>query len=137
EQGFRVAMEHQRQTSRSGATFKQDSRERASLYAAIKPRTEFLGYTETRADANIVAIIGSDGEMDEAEAGQRVEIVLDRTPFYTEAGGQVGDTGEVRTETGLINIDDTRKPLPELFIHQGTIEEGFVRVGDDASAQID
>ncbi|HWV34487.1 MAG TPA: alanine--tRNA ligase, partial [Thermomicrobiales bacterium] len=137
DDGFRVAMEHQRQTSRSGATFKQTSRERESLYAAITPRTEFLGYTETRADATIVAIIGPDGEMEQAEAGQTVEIVLDRTPFYAESGGQVGDTGKIRTETGLIDIDDTRKPLPDLFVHQGSIQEGFVRVGESATAQVD
>ncbi len=75
--------------------------------------------------------------MEEAEAGEQVEIVLDRTPFYGESGGQVGDSGEIRTETGVVNIDDTRKPAPDLFVHRGTVEEGFIRVGDTVTAQID
>lgn len=135
--GFQLAMERQRQASRSGAAFRTDTHERNALYAAIQPRTEFLGYTETRADAAIVAIFGPDGEMEQAEAGQQVEIVLDRTPFYAEAGGQVGDTGKIHTETGLFDVDDTRRPLPDLFVHQGTVQEGFVRVGETATAQVD
>jgi alanyl-tRNA synthetase len=63
--------------------------------------------------------------------------VLDRTPFYGESGGQVGDSGEIRTETGLVNIDDTRRPAADLFVHRGTVEEGFVRVSDAVTAQID
>ena len=137
EEGFRVAMERQRQTSRSGAAFKAEGRDRAELYAAIRPRTEFLGYGQVRADATIVAILGPDGAMEQAEAGQEVEVVLDRTPFYGEAGGQVGDTGEIRADTGLINIDDTRKPAPDLYVHRGTVSEGFVRVGDEVAAHID
>ncbi len=137
EDGFRQAMNRQRETSRSGAAFKAEGRERAGLYAEIQPRTEFLGYTEARADATIVAILGPDGAMEQAEAGEMVEIVLDRTPFYAEAGGQVGDSGEIRTETGLINVDDTRKPAPDLYVHRGTVEEGFVRVGESATATID
>ncbi|HEV2073883.1 MAG TPA: alanine--tRNA ligase [Thermomicrobiales bacterium] len=137
EEGFRLAMERQRQTSRSGAAFRREGRERADLYASIQPRTEFLGYEATRADARIVAILGPDGNLEQAEAGEQVEIVLDRTPFYGESGGQVGDTGEIRTETGLVNIDDTRRPAPDLFVHRGIVEEGFIRVGESATAQVD
>jgi alanyl-tRNA synthetase len=137
EEGFAAAMERQRQTSRSGANFKDAGRERAELYGAIQPRTEFLGYTETRADATIVAILDAGGRREQAEAGQPVEIVLDRTPFYGESGGQIGDTGELRTETGRINIDDTHKPAPDLYVHIGTVIEGFVSVGDQATAAID
>lgn len=137
DEGYQLAMERQRETSRSGAAFKSDGGERSALYAAIQPRTEFVGYTETRTEAAIVAIVGADGEIEQAEAGQQVEVVLDRTPFYAESGGQVGDTGEIRTDTGLINIDNTRKPLPDITVHQGTVEEGFVRVGEEARAQVD
>jgi alanyl-tRNA synthetase len=63
--------------------------------------------------------------------------VLDRTPFYGESGGQIGDTGSIRTETGLINIDDTFKPTPDVHVHRGIVAEGFVRVGERASAEID
>ncbi|HWV34146.1 MAG TPA: alanine--tRNA ligase [Thermomicrobiales bacterium] len=135
--GFEVAMAHQRETSRSLDRFKDASRDRANLYASIQPRTTFLGYEELRAEATVVALLGPDGPQEQAEAGEEIEIVLDRTPFYGESGGQVGDTGEIRTETGLIRIDETRKPAPDLFVHQGTVAEGFVRVGEAATAQVD
>jgi alanyl-tRNA synthetase len=137
EEGFGAAMERQRETSRSGANFKDAGRERAELYASIQPRTEFLGYAETKADATIVAILDASGSREQAEAGQPVEIVLDRTPFYGESGGQIGDSGEIRTETGRINIDDTHKPAPDLYVHIGTVIEGFVAVGEAATAQVD
>ena len=135
--GFENAMARQRIASRSLDLFKDTSRDRASLYAGISPRTTFLGYEEERAEATIVALLGPDGVTEQAEAGQEIEVVLDRTPFYGESGGQVGDTGHIRTETGLISIDETRKPAPDLFVHRGTVEEGFVRVGEPATATID
>jgi alanyl-tRNA synthetase len=145
EQGFEVdqagfdrAMAAQRVASRGEAAFKDAARDRASLYVTHGgQRTEFLGYTETAADATIVALLGPDGALDEAEAGQAIEVVLNRTPFYGESGGQIGDTGTIRTETGVINIDDTFKPTPDLFVHRGTVAEGFVRTGETVHARID
>ncbi|MDQ4044136.1 MAG: alanine--tRNA ligase, partial [Chloroflexota bacterium] len=137
EEGFNAAMERQRETSRSGANFRDTARDRADLYAGISPRTEFLGYTEVTAQGRIVALLDSNGMLEQAEAGKQVEVVLDRTPFYGEAGGQVGDTGEIRTETGRIDIDNTYKPAVDLNVHIGTVTEGFVSIGDTATAAID
>ena len=135
--GFQAAMARQREVSRSFSAFQEAGRDRGELYAGIQPRTEFVGYELERAEATVVAILGAEGAVEQAEAGEQVEIVLDRTPFYGESGGQVGDRGEIRTETGLVNIDDTRRPAPDLFVHRGTVEEGFVRLGDTVTAQID
>ena len=136
--GFDTAMANQRATSRGGASFKDEARNRTGLYVSLaSSKTEFLGYNETEADATILAIIGPDGALDEAEAGQSVEIILNRTPFYGESGGQIGDTGTIRTETGLIDIDDTVKPTPDIFVHRGTVAEGFVKVGEEVHAKID
>jgi alanyl-tRNA synthetase len=135
--GFNEAMQKQRVISRSLDHFKDTSRDRGGLYGGIQPRTEFLGYDDVRAEARIVALLDKDGVIERAEAGQEIEVVLDRTPFYGESGGQIGDSGEIRTDTGVINIDDTRKPAPDLFVHRGTVSEGFVNVGDDATAEID
>ena len=137
ETGFNDAMERQRVASRSLDHFKDSSRDRAGLYASIQPRTEFIGYDAVKGEGKVVALLDASGSLDHAEAGQEIEIVLDRTPFYGESGGQIGDTGEIRTETGVINIDDTRKPAPDLFVHRGTVTEGFVSVGDTATAEID
>jgi len=137
QDGFNQAMERQRETSRGGANFRDSGRDRAELYAGIQPRTQFLGYTETRAKAKVVALLGVDGSLGQADAGTSVEVVLDQTPFYGESGGQIGDSGEIHTDTGRINIDDAHKPAPDLFVHVGTVIEGFVSVGDEATAAID
>jgi alanyl-tRNA synthetase len=135
--GFDTAMEAQRAASRGGAAFKDTARSRAELYVSLAgQKTEFLGYSDIEAEAKILAVIGPDGAQEEAEAGQPVEIILDRTPFYGESGGQVGDTGTIRTETGVVDIDDTFKPTPDLFVHRGTVAEGFVRTGENAHAKI-
>lgn len=136
EVGFHQAMDHQRATSRSGASFKADSMTRDAIYSSIQPRTEFLGYAEYESHSRVVAIIGPDGMMDMAEAGADVELVLDKTPFYGESGGQVGDSGDIRSETARFNVDDTRKPAPDLFVHRGAIEMGFIRVGDIMHARV-
>jgi alanyl-tRNA synthetase len=138
--GFETAMTAQRQSSRGGASmaFKDQSRSRAELYVSLGGgQTDFLGYHDTVADARILALVGPDGALEEADAGQAVEVLLDRTPFYGESGGQIGDTGTIRTETGLINVDDTHKPTPDLVVHRGVVAEGFVRAGETARAEID
>ena len=137
--GFDAAMARQREISRSGeAAFKDASRDRAALYVEhAGQETEFVGYSETAADATIVALFGASGAVEEAEAGDAVEVILDTTPFYGEAGGQVGDKGTIRTETGVIDVDDTFRPTPGIFVHRGTVAEGFVRTGEPAQARID
>ncbi|CAN5851179.1 alanine--tRNA ligase [soil metagenome] len=134
--GYQVAMERQRETSRSLSMFQDAGRDRSDLHASIATRSRFVGYDHEEADATIVAILGVDGSLELAEAGQPVEIMLDRTPFYGESGGQVGDSGQIRTDTGVVDIDDTRRPAPDLFVHRGTVSEGFVSVGDAGVAWI-
>jgi alanyl-tRNA synthetase len=125
--GFDRAMAAQRAASRGAEAFKDAMRDRAGLYAAVATPTDFVGYSEHETYATILGILGPDGLINEAEAGQPVEVILDRTPFYGESGGQIGDTGWIRTETGVINVDDTFKPTPELHVHRGTVAEGFIR----------
>ncbi|HEV2528641.1 MAG TPA: alanine--tRNA ligase [Thermomicrobiales bacterium] len=141
EAGFEAAMEQQRQTSRAGGMFKDVARGRADLYVELAggTKTEFLGYdpTTVSAPARVLGLATPDGKVDAVEAGQAVEVVLDRTPFYAESGGQVGDTGELRTEDGVIRVDDTTRPVADVVVHRGVVTEGFVRVGDEALATID
>jgi alanyl-tRNA synthetase len=138
--GFDAALAAQRAASRGGAAeaFKDAARGRAEQYvAAVGAPTDFLGYQQTAAEATVVALFGPDGPIEEAEAGQPVEVMLDRTPFYGESGGQIGDRGTIRTETGVVDIDDTFKATSDLFVHRGTVSEGFVRAGEAARAEID
>jgi alanyl-tRNA synthetase len=136
--GFEASMQAQRAASRAGGAFKDTARHRAEMYVqAAGQKTTFLGYDTLTAEATIVALIGPEGVIEVAAAGQAVEVVLDRTPFYGESGGQIGDTGRIRTETGLIDIDDTVKPAPDLFVHRGVVAEGFIKTGETVTATVD
>ena len=99
--------------------------------------TAFLGYRQDSASALVLAMLREGEAVDRAEAGQAVEVFLDRSPFYAEAGGQVGDIGVIECPTGRIEVDDTRSPLTGLHGHQGRVAEGFVQTGQEAAARID
>jgi alanyl-tRNA synthetase len=141
--GFEAALDEQRQRSRSGT--KADLSQHAAataLYGAVQARagdTEFLGYEMTSAPGRVVAIIRDGTEYDELTGQGAAEIVLDRTPFYAEGGGQIGDRGEIREAGGgssLFAVEDTQKPLGGLIVHRGTLH-GRLRVGEKVDAVVD
>lgn len=138
-EGFDRAMAAQREQSRaSAAVFSDAARTRAALYANLtgKP-TIFLGYETTEATGTVVGILGAEAAQESAEAGDRVEVVLDQTPFYAESGGQVGDTGTIQTDTGVFEVEDTQRPAPGVIVHRGVVREGFIQVGQTAEARVD
>jgi alanyl-tRNA synthetase len=98
--------------------------------------TQFLGYTEAVANAKIEALLINGESVEEAEAGTEVQIVLDKTPFYAESGGQIGDRGTISGYGSIVSIHDVKKES-DFFVHFGRIERGNLRVGDSVNAQID
>ncbi|MBN4001138.1 alanine--tRNA ligase [Nostoc sp. LPT] len=98
--------------------------------------TEFLGYTQPATTAKVEAILVDGVSQEEAEAGTEVQIVLDKTPFYAESGGQIGDRGYISGDGIVIRVEDVKKES-DFFVHFGHIERGTLRVGDRVSAQID
>ncbi|MBX5478755.1 MAG: alanine--tRNA ligase [Pyrinomonas methylaliphatogenes] len=101
-------------------------------------RTEFTGYEGTRlAGARIVALIRGDEEVAALHAGEEGELVLDRTPFYAEAGGQVGDTGVIVTSRSDARVLDTQAPVSGLIVHRVRVERGEFKAGDEVTAQVD
>jgi len=141
--GFQDALAEQRQRSRSGT--KSDlSRhaESTSLYSAIHGRagdTEFVGYDTTSAEARVVAIVRDGVEFDDLSGHGEAEIVLDRTPFYGEGGGQIGDRGVLREAGGgseLFTVSDTQRPVAGLIVHRGTLR-GRLRVSETIDADVD
>ncbi len=111
------------------------------VYAQVAERvgrSEFTGYEGTRLeDARVVAIINGDEEADALLEGEDGEVVLDRTPFYAEAGGQVGDTGVLAGGQAHAAVNDTVSPVAGLIVHRVTVERGALRVGDEVSALVD
>ncbi|HSM67200.1 MAG TPA: alanine--tRNA ligase-related protein, partial [Ilumatobacteraceae bacterium] len=96
--------------------------------------TEFVGYTDEVTESRVLAVIAVDA-VDAAE--QQVDIFLDRTPFYAEAGGQIGDTGAITTDTGTARVLDTTFALPNLRRHRAVVESGTITAGQTATAAID
>jgi alanyl-tRNA synthetase len=139
--GFEQAMTEQRERARAswkGAEKKAASPDYLKLAEAYK--TEFFGYTETETrDSRLLALMVKGAPVNEVAAGTEVEIILDRTPFYAEAGGQIGDTGYF-TEPGsprhVAEISDTYRPVTGITAHKATARE-TLRVGDLVTARID
>ncbi|PZV17016.1 MAG: alanine--tRNA ligase [Pseudanabaena sp.] len=98
-------------------------------------KTEFLGYTELRSTATIKAILVNGELVKTAIAGNKVQIVLDRSPFYAESGGQVGDNGYLAIGEAIVKISDVQKQA-DLFIHIGQVERGEIAIGDNVNAQV-
>jgi alanyl-tRNA synthetase len=141
--GFETALAEQRQRSRSGKKAELAKHaELTSLYSALQARagdTAFLGYETTAAEARVVAILRDGTEYDELTGKGEAEIVLDRTPFYAEGGGQIGDRGAIREAGGgseLFSVEDTQKPVGGLIVHHGTLH-GRLRVGETVEAAVD
>ena len=141
--GFDAALDRQRQRSRSGRKAELARHaESSTLYQDIQARggdTAFLGYETTTVEARALAILRDGTSFDELTGHGEAEIVLDRTPFYAEGGGQIGDRGTIREPGGgseLFDVADTQRPVGGLIVHRGTLR-GRVRVGATVEAVVD
>ncbi len=113
----------------------------SAVYGLVTSRfaaTEFTGYRETEtAGARVLAIITGYTESESLRAGEEGDVLLDRTPFYAEAGGQVGDAGVFEGEQSLARVDDTQSPVTGYHFHKTKVERGELRVGDVITARVD
>ncbi|HUU51368.1 MAG TPA: alanine--tRNA ligase [Nitrospinota bacterium] len=139
EDGFKKEMEKQRKRARDfwkGSGEKEISPLYNQLSNNLK-NTEFVGYDVLETDSKILAIIKGEKTVETAKEGDNVEIVLNKTPFYGEAGGQVGDTGKLYNEEVNVEITDTKIPVPGLSIHRGRVKKGSLKKADIVTAKID
>jgi alanyl-tRNA synthetase len=139
EAGFYTEMNEQKERARRSWLGAEEAKA-ATVYKEaignIKP-TEFVGYDRLEDEVAVLAIIKNGKITDKAQEGDEAEIVLDKTPFYAESGGQVGDAGII-TKKGLkVEVLDVVKPLPSIFVHKGKIQRGEIRVGDKVTAKVD
>ena len=134
--GFEQAMAAQKAKARAAWSGTGASEDGALWFdiADAQGTTDFLGYDTLEAEGQIVALV-VDGEQ-VAEASGTVQIILNQTPFYAEAGGQVGDTGVIRTESGEAKVTDTKK-MTDVYVHFATVVEGQVATGQGATLTVD
>ncbi|MBI4308731.1 MAG: hypothetical protein HY591_00195 [Candidatus Omnitrophica bacterium] len=123
---FHNHMEEQRNRSRASSKMTGDVFADSGVELDV-PKTEFLGYKDMKAQARVLKVLSE---------GQRVRVVLDRTPFYAESGGQVGDTGFIDTDRARMRVEDTQK-ANDISVHSGVMEQGQFNEGDQAAAQVD
>jgi alanyl-tRNA synthetase len=142
EQAFRSLMQEQRSRARADALAKRTGGADVAAYETLEKElsgpVEFLGYTETDASVRVMGLLTGGVPAPAVTAPAEIEVVLDRTPFYAEAGGQLADHGTIVLDAGAtIEVDDVQRPIKGLSVHRGRLIEGTVALGDPGTAQID
>ena len=131
-QGYEVCMTEQRARARSASQFEIDYSDTIRLQGS----TEFTGYEQLTDSGKILGLYSEGNQIDVASEGMKVALVLDNTPFYAESGGQVGDSGYLRSEGMTIEIMDCQKSGNH-SLHMGAVVKGEIKVGDQVSAEVD
>ena len=136
--GFDTAMEEQKTKARAAWSGMGEAKDAKIWFelAEVHGATEFLGYDTETAEGVVNALVLDGGEVPEVTRGRTVQIVVNQTPFYAESGGQVGDAGWLRTDTGLVHITDTKKSAG-VFIHMAEVVEGIIAKGQPAKLEVD
>jgi alanyl-tRNA synthetase len=144
EDGFRRLMDEQRARAKKDATEKKTGNADISVYASLLEqagKVTFTGYDLTAGEATVVGLLSGGVPVQAAVQGDGVSVVLDRTPFYAEGGGQLADQGVIRTDgpsgPAEIEVTDVQAPLPGLIVHRGVVRFGEVTVGSPAHAEIE
>ncbi|MFQ5803234.1 MAG: alanine--tRNA ligase [Candidatus Methylomirabilales bacterium] len=136
---FEAIMRRHRETAKAGAAamFKGTEVSPVLQDLARSPSTPFVGYDQTAVEAEVTAIVKAGQTAEAVQEGEEAEIILDRTPFYAEAGGQVADVGTLQGSRGVADVLDVQRPLPGLTVHRVRIARGSIRQGDRLRAAID
>ncbi len=141
EVGFKKLMNEQRDRAKADAKAKKSGHTDLTEYRAIVDKygtTKFLGYENISTEAKLTGVLVNGKVASEVNAGSDLEIMLDRTPFYAEGGGQLADNGVIKLANGaVVKIEDVQTPVPGLFVHRGTVVSGVVKSGEAVVAEID
>lgn len=142
EDAFKTLMQEQKDRARADARAKKTGHTDVRLFQDIEKQigggSTFLGYTDLGSEATITALLVDSVPASVAQAPAEVEVILDRTPFYAEMGGQLADHGQIRlADGGIIEVHDVQAPIKGLSVHRGTLTEGLVTVGAKAWAEVD
>ncbi len=141
EEGFRRLMAEQRERAKADARTRKAGLTAVTAYREVLEAggsTAFTGYDESTSEGVITGVLRDGVVVPVAREGDHVEIVLNRTPFYAEAGGQLGDHGTIRVEGGgVLEVYDVQTPVPGLFVHRATVTEGEVVAGSEVLGMVD
>jgi alanyl-tRNA synthetase len=139
EEGFRRLMQEQKERARADAKSKKGGHADIKVYQGLAAEglTEFTGYDELQTASEIRAIIVDGTLVQRAAAGDTIEIVLPKTPFYAESGGQEADAGVIQSQGATLEVLDVQKGVKGLIVHTVKVAEGEIAVGDDVYAQVD
>jgi alanyl-tRNA synthetase len=141
EDGFRRLMNEQRDRAKADAKAKKSGHTDLSEYKKIADKsgaTTFLGYIDQKSESIINGLLVDGVSVPSATIGQEIEVILNRTPFYAEGGGQLADGGKITLSSGaIVEIDDVQTPVNGLSVHRGRVLSGEVTIGADALAEID
>lgn len=139
EEGYRAAMAEQKARARAArdVSYVTEAQTRIAGHLEGVAPTAFVGYTDLTAEGRVLAVFDQEGNPTGAGEGSAVVIVLDRTPFYAEGGGQVGDTGELVAQGLRVEVEDCRKLPSGHYLHYGTVQQGFLEVGQQVAARVD
>ena len=141
EDGFRRLMKEQKDRAKADAKAKKSGHTDVSVYKAIADKSgksEFVGYAQQTSESKVTGIVVDGIGVSSASEGDDVDIVLSRTPFYAEGGGQLADGGRITLSNGaVVEIDDVQSPVPGLSVHRGRVISGSIEVGSEALAEID
>ena len=136
EARFDELMAEQRERAKAAAK-KGRAEEQLAEVAGEAGKTQFLGYQGLASDGRLLAMFGPAGREEVAGEGEEIRFVLDRTPFYAESGGQVGDRGVLRSHGGTVRVTDAQFGPGDVIVHTGTVESGEVREGDEVHGEVD
>ena len=141
EDGFRRLMKEQKDRAKADAKSKKSGHTDVSVYKAIADKSgksEFIGYAHQSSESKLTGIVVDGVGVASASEGDDVDVVLNRTPFYAEGGGQLADGGRITLSNGaIVEIDDVQSPVPGLSVHRGRVISGSIEVGSEAFAEID
>ena len=141
EDGFRRLMKEQKDRAKADAKAKKSGHTDVSVYKAIADKSgksEFVGYAQQSSESKLTGIVVDGVGVATASEGEDVELILNRTPFFAEGGGQLADGGRITLANGaIVEIEDVQSPVPGLSVHRGRVISGTVEVGSSALAEID
>jgi alanyl-tRNA synthetase len=142
EDGFRRLMKEQRDRAKADARSKKSAHGDTSVYRFVADSlghaVEFTGYEETVSEARVAGVLVDGVSVASAHAGDEIELVLDRTPFYAEGGGQLADAGRITLVNGaIIDVRDVQSPIKGLVVHRATVVSGEVIMGEQAQGMVD